>query len=368
MKYNSKERVLTALNHKEPDRVPRLSSFTPEFANKLREHFGMTNKLFNPHGGTEHEVELRIGNDILLTAQGFANSYYQCVDNDYIDEWGVGWKIVEYKTKYGIGKYTEPSGNPLREATSINEYIPPDPTISNRYETSKKLIENYGKEYAIMGVIVCTIFEAAWALRGLDRLMMDFITNEELANKVLDIPFNYHLYAGKKLASMGVDIIWTGDDMGGQNGMLISPELWRKYFKPRMAKLYSELKLINPDLKIAYHSDGSIYPIIDELVEIGLDILNPVQPKCMDPYYLKKRYGKDLTLWGSIDIQETLPFGTPEEVENEVKDRIKNIGPGGGFIISPTHHVQMDTSLKNFFSFWNSVEKYGKYPISNINS
>ena len=358
-----KERVLEALNHREPDRVPRLSSFTPEFATKLRKHLGLEDELFNPHGGVEHDLELEVGNDILLTAQGFANSYYQRLDRDYTDEWGVRWKIIEYKTRYGTGKYTEISGNPLKEDTSINKYIPPDPTIIKRYEPSKKLIEKYGKEYAIMGVIVCTIFEAAWALRGLDSLMMDFITNEDLANRILDIPFNYHLYAGKKLVSMGVDIIWTGDDMGGQNKMLISPELWRKYFKPRMAKLYSELKLINPNLKIAYHSDGNIYPIIDELVEIGLDILNPVQPKCMDPHCLKKRYGKNLSFWGTIDIQETLPFGTPAQIENEVKDRIKNIGPGGGFIISPTHHVQIDTSIGNFFTFWNAVEKYGKYPI-----
>ncbi|MBC8386493.1 MAG: hypothetical protein H8E13_00365 [Actinobacteria bacterium] len=360
---NSKERVLTALEHKEPDIVPKLSSFTPEFANKLRKHFKMDKNLFNPHGGTEHSLEIKISNDILLTAQGWANSYYQSLDESYTDEWNIKWKLAEYKTAYGNGIYTEISSHPLAEDEAINSYITPDPTIEDRYKPSKELIKTYGNDFAIMGVIVCTIFEAAWALRGLDSLMMDFITNEDLANRILDIPFNYHLYAGKKLVSMGVDIIWTGDDMGGQNKMLISPELWRKYFKPRMAKLYSELKLINPNLKIAYHSDGNIYPIIDELVEIGLDILNPVQPKCMDPHCLKKRYGKNLSLWGTIDIQETLPFGTPAQIENEVKDRIKNIGPGGGFIISPTHHVQIDTSIGNFFTFWNAVEKYGKYPI-----
>jgi len=131
-----------------------------------------------------------------------------------------------------------------------------------------------------------------------------------------------------------------------------------------MAKLYSELKFINPNLKIAYHSDGNIYPIIDDLVEIGLDILNPIQPKSMDPYSLKKRYGKNLSLWGTVDIQETLPFGTTEDVESEVRERIKNLAPGGGFIISPTHHVQIDTTLENFFAFWESAEKYGRYPIN----
>lgn len=361
---NPKERVLTSLEHREPDRVPRFSTFTPEFAGKLRYYFGLESSSSNPHGGTEHELDIKVGNDILLTSQGFANSYYQNLEKDYIDQWQVGWKVVGYRTEYGTGHYTEISGHPLSEDSAIDSYTPPDPGDELKYEPSRKLVEAYGKEYPIMGVIVCTIFEAAWALRGLDKLMIDFITNEELANRVLDIPFNYHLYAGKKLVELGVDIIWTGDDVGGQKGMLISPRMWRKYLKPRMARLYSELKQLNPNLKIAYHSDGIIYPIIDELIEIGLDILNPIQPKCMDPYYVKKRYGKNLTLWGTIDIQETLPFGTIREVEREARERIKSIAPGGGFIISPSHHIQIDTPIANFFSFWDSVVKYGKYPIA----
>ena len=128
-----------------------------------------------------------------------------------------------------------------------------------------------------------------------------------------------------------------------------------------MATLFSELKAINPDLKIAYHTDGNIYPVIDDLVDIGLDILNPVQPKCMDPAYLKTRYGRNLSLWGTIDIQETLPFGTPDDVASEVKERIETLGPGGGFILSPTHHVQIDTPLENFFALLNAAEEYGRY-------
>ena len=359
-----KERVLTALNHQEPDRVPRTASFTPEFADRLRTHLNLQGDLFNPHGGIEHELELKIGNDILLTCQGFANSYYQSLEKEYIDEWGIEWRIVEYDTKFGRGKYTEINRHPLSEDESLKTYIPPDSKSEKRYELSKKLIEEYGKEYPIVGVIHCTIFETAWALRGFAKLMIDLILNEDLANKILDIPYEYHLYAGKKLAELGVDIIWTGDDVGGQNNMLMAPEMWRKYFKPRMAKLFGELKKINPGLKIAYHSDGYINPILDDLVEIGLDILNPVQPKSMDPYLLKKRYGKNLSFFGTIDIQETLPFGTKEDIENEVKERIRNLAPGGGFIIAPTHHVQIDTSLENFYTFWNYVERYGTYPIN----
>jgi uroporphyrinogen-III decarboxylase len=145
--------------------------------------------------------------------------------------------------------------------------------------------------------------------------------------------------------------------------MLISPEMWRRYLKPRMAKLFKELKSINPNLKIAYHSDGNIYPVIDELIEIGLDILNPIQPKCMDPAYLKKRYCKNLSFFGTIDIQGTLSFGTIDEIEGEVKERIRSVGNNGGLIIAPSHHVQIDTLHENFLAFWNSIEQYGKYPL-----
>ena len=154
---------------------------------------------------------------------------------------------------------------------------------------------------------------------------------------------------------MGVDMIWTGDDVGSQHRMLISPKMWRRYLKPRMADFISELKAINPRLKIAYHTDGNVEPIIPELIEIGIDVLNPVQPASMDPSLIKEKYGDRLCFWGTIDEQYTLPFGTPDEVEAEVLKRLRTVGKDGGLIISPTHHVQLDTPLENFWSMVNTV-------------
>jgi uroporphyrinogen-III decarboxylase len=124
-----------------------------------------------------------------------------------------------------------------------------------------------------------------------------------------------------------------------------------------MAEFISSLKALNPDLKVAYHSDGCIYPIIPDLIEIGLDILNPIQPQSMDPEKLKREYGENLCFWGSIDIQHTLPFGTPEDVRREVKDRLETLGKGGGLIIGPTHHVQLDTPMENFWALVNTVRE-----------
>jgi uroporphyrinogen-III decarboxylase len=150
-------------------------------------------------------------------------------------------------------------------------------------------------------------------------------------------------------------MIWLGDDIGHQQGMLISPRHWRRFFKPRMANIIERLKAINPQLKVAYHTDGCVYEVIPELIEIGLDVLNPVQPAAMDPVKLKREYGKDLCFWGSIDEQYTLPFGTPAEVRKEVLDRIVTLGSGGGLILAPTHHLQLDTPLENFWAMVEAV-------------
>ena len=194
-------------------------------------------------------------------------------------------------------------------------------------------------------------------MRGLERMLMDLVLNPDLANRILDIPYQYHLTAAKKLVQMGVDMIWIGDDMGTQQTMLIAPEQWQQIFKPRMANFISTLREINPDIKIAYHSDGNIYQIIPDLIEIGVDVLNPIQPACMDPAKVKKDFGDKLCFWGTMDEQQTLPFGTPADVEREVKERLKTVGRNGGLIIGPTHHVQLDTPLENFWAMVNTTRE-----------
>jgi uroporphyrinogen decarboxylase len=351
-----RERVELALNHEKPDRCPMQISFTPEFASRLREYMELQGKkVHNPHGGgNTYELERALEEDMLLTSVGWANSYYQD-DQAYVDEWGIGWEAQPYVTPYGTGHYTEIVSHPLADEEAISSYQPPDPTRPALYADTQQMILAFKHEYWIVGVTVTTIFETAWALRGLEQMLFDMATDPDLANHILDFPYHYHLTAAKKLAEMGVDMIWTGDDVGSQHGMLISPQMWRRYFKPRMANFFAELKTINPNLKIAYHSDGDISPIIPELIEIGLDVLNPVQPACMDPAALKGQYGDQLCFWGSIDEQHTLPFGSTTSVESEVKERLNTIGKDGGLILSPTHHVQLDTPMENFWAMVNTI-------------
>jgi len=317
--------------------------------------FNEAQRIHNPHGGgNTYDLERTIGEDMLLVSVGWANSYYQ-QSGVYKDEWGITWKPIQYSTTYGVGHYTEPTGHPLAEDQAVINYKSPDPFRENLYTDAVLAIRDFKEEYWIVGVTVTTIFECAWALRGYERLLSDFVLNPDLAEYILDIPYRYHLTAAKKLVEMGVDMIWIGDDVGTQSRMLISPKHWRRYLKPKLANFIAEIKAINPLVKVAYHSDGFIEPIIPELIEIGLDVLNPVQPASMDPERMKREYGNKLCFWGSIDEQHTLPFGTAEDVKAEVITRLRTIGKNGGLILGPTHHVQLDTPLENFWAMVNTI-------------
>jgi uroporphyrinogen decarboxylase len=363
-----RERVLTALNHAEPDRCPMQISFTPEFADRLKADMQIRGQgLHNPHGGgNTYELERLLDEDMLLTSVGWVNGYYQdgyqAVDH-YQDEWGVTWKTVEYQTRFGKGKYTEPFGHPLADDQVLETYSAPDPRRLALYTEADRVIQEYKSEYWIVGVTPTTIFETAWALRGYEQLMVDMAADPDKANQVLDLPYHYHLAVTQHLVKLGVDMVWLGDDVGGQNSMLMSPKMWRTYLKPRMAELIASLLMINPQIKIAYHTDGVVYPIIPELIEIGIDVLNPIQPMAMDPEKLKDTYGDRLCFWGSMDIQQTLPFGTPEDVKQEVITRLKTIGRGGGLLIGPTHNLQLDTPLENF---WAMVETIQQTPYRSL--
>ncbi|AOQ23636.1 hypothetical protein MTAT_12180 [Moorella thermoacetica] len=348
---NSKERVKVSLAFEEPDRVPISATYVPEIAQRLREVVG------------EQELDLGVamGNDMILTGHGFSMSYYYKDTDVYYCEWGVKWQ--RFNNNYG--SYWEIVEHPLAgDDSKLNSYKIPDPYDDQRYNPSRKIIETYGHDYWIVGSIPCTIFEVAWALRGLDTLMMDMVLNKDYAHALMDKVMEFPLVAGKKLIELGVDMLWTGDDVGMQTGMMISPELWREFLKPRYAKLYSEFKQLNPNIKIAYHSDGNCEAILDEMYEIGLDVINPIQPKAMNPSYIKRRYGKKLAMWGTLDIQEILPFGSTADVRTEVKRLIDECAPGGGFILAPAHNIQADTPVENILAFYQAAREFGEYKKS----
>ena len=228
---------------------------------------------------------------------------------------------------------------------------------------AEAVIAAHGAERYICGIIDCSIFEALKYLRGITQSLIDVVANKDIAHRVMDMSVEYHLELGRRLIDRGVDILWLADDIGGEHTMLMSPQTFREMVKPKMGYMIGELKKRKRAIKVAFHSDGYIEPVIDDLVEVGVDLLNPIQPESMDPAALKKRYGKELALWGTVSTQQTLPFGSAADVRKEVRERIRDCGPGGGFLLAPTHNIQLDVPFENVQAFYDAVKDFGAYPL-----
>lgn len=354
-----KERLLTAINHEEADRVPICAWYTPEAERTMLRHLGVESTETETYKAAGGPLPILMDHDFLISWMGPCTGYYSRPDREYTDEWGIGWKWFDNLT----GAYTEMVRHPLAGITDPAAFTMPDFSREDRYHGLRKMIDEYGEEYGIMGGLACTLFELAWYLRGMEQVLVDLITEKDFAHAYFDKLLGWIETAGRKVVQAGVDIIWIGDDVGAQNRMLISPEMFREFLKPRYARLFAEWKRINPNVKIAFHSDGYLYPVIADLVEIGLDILNPIQPKSMDPARIKRDFGKQLTLWGTLDIQEVLPFGTTDDVVNEVKLRVQTAGIGGGLILAPAHNIQAEVPIENILAFYGAAREHGRYPI-----
>jgi len=349
---NGKERVLTSLRHREPDRVPILCQYTPEIQELLEEY---TDKK-------GLDVNIAMGDDAVIIWEGMVNIFNGEVGEGetYETEWGI------HMIKRGI--YNEVWYHPLEKATTPDELRKhpfPKPVSQDLIDRALRIINKYGEKCAIVGSVPLTMWEAAVHLRGYQQLLEDMLTNVTMAEILFDRIMEYHFEIAMTLVDLGIDILWMGDDMGTQNGIMLSPDLWRRVFKPRWKLLFEAFKKRKPELFIAYHSDGGIRPIIPDFIEIGLDILNPLQPLCvgMDSFQIKKDFGKDLSFFGGIDIQEALPFGSPREVRKEVITRINAFAPGGGYICGPTHNIQADTPLVNILAMYDTIKTYGRYKV-----
>lgn len=364
---NSKQRVIAALTRTGlPDRVP----LQFDLCRSLLEEAGVKYSIPVQYNRSYYEdVTYRISANDLRTAMGSdcvvvgaglpaGHEYPVTEDGCIINEFGMVMKPgILYYDVVGM-PFTGPT-----TADDIRRFPFPDPLAAGRFDDAIRDIARFRDDYFIVGDLELTIFEMAWHMTGMEKFMVDMSAGEEYIGVLLDKVLAFSVGIGKQLVALGVDGVWAGDDFGAQNGMLISPRMWRKFFKPRMAELWQELKRANPNVMIMYHSDGAIAPILDDLIEIGLEVFNPVQPNVPghDPEELKGKFGDRLSFWGAIDQQQLLPFGTPEQIEAEVKAKIEVLGKNGGYMCSPAHIVQADTSLANVEAFIAAVKRHGVY-------
>ena len=347
---NSKERVKASLLKGRPDRALVYAEFVPEVEQRLKEHFGMDDIL---------DIQAKLGNDMLMAGAGIGKSFYG-KGEEYVCPWGCRWKYFNNEE----GSYTEIVGHPLADdadGSKLAAYRIPDPCAPDVYAPVRRLVQRYGDTHFMGVFLACSIFEAGWYLHGFEETMMDMAANPGYAHALFDKVMEFPLKAGLGMLDEGIDLIWLGDDVGMQHGMIMSVDMWRTFLKPRLAKLIAAFKSKRPDILIAYHSCGYIEPVIEGLIEAGVDVLNPIQPLAMDPAVIKDRYGDRLSFWGGICIQETLPKGSRDDIRKEVALRMETIGKGGGYMISPAHTVQADTSLDNIFAFYEAARELGVY-------
>jgi uroporphyrinogen decarboxylase len=364
---NSKERTLAALRGQEPDRVPVYVTVVSEMADRLSAATGLpvhncdaylTNRI------SHAELLTALGNDVVgigSTAPPDRGTRTRA-DGFRVDEWGFVYRPVPHA--YGV--YYEIVERPLKGVTSARElagYRVPDPLAPGRFDVAREHSVRYGKEYALLGVIECTVFETSWNLVGLEQFLTDMALRKDYVGPLLDQVTDYSIGVGLELIKLGADVMLTGDDLGMDTGPMMSLPMWREYLKPRLKRVFDAYKAAKPDVILAYHTCGSVIPFIDELIEIGMQVLNPLQvtAHAMHPAGLKEKYGHRLAFFGGIDQRQVLPKGTPEDVEVEVRRRVCQLGQGGGYILAPTHDVQSDTPVENVLALFEAARKWGVY-------
>ncbi|UCG94362.1 MAG: uroporphyrinogen decarboxylase [Candidatus Aerophobus sp.] len=373
---SKRERVVTALNHREPDRVPKDCSGVAGMTDKTYKRFvdflGIKDDKseFNQEWRIVNRFDKRaleaLGVDTINVFLREPRGYKPKVNPDgtITNEWGI--------IKKNVGSYIEIVGHPLSsaEVKDIYRYPWPDPCAPGRTDGLREEVERLYNEtdYAIKAAAPMNSFlEFSQWLRGFEQFLVDLILNEDFVNVLLDRELELQKgFYEVLLDAVGdyIQIVETSDDLGAQQGPLISLETYRKFIKPRQKEI-NDFIHGRTDAKIFQHSDGSVYQLIPDLIETGLDILEPVQPlaKNMEPQRLKKEFGDRLCFWGGIDIQSVLPKASVEEVENHVRSRIRALAPGGGYVVSPAHNIQEDTPCENILALYRAVDRFGQYPI-----
>lgn len=365
-----RERVITALNHKEPDRIPfDLGGYQSGIHiiayNKLKRHLGI-----DPQTEISERLQqlAKIDEKILERLKVDTRFIYpesktlKEEKNPYVDEWGTKRGMPKGNLYYDMMEY------PLAEASieDIKKYqgpAPEDMGITEEFgKRAKYLYEN--TDYALVTTFP-GVFEKSWELRGIQQMFMDIGLNKKLIVALFDKVLEIEIKIYKRLLSLigeYLQIVLFTEDLGTESGLLISPQFYREVLKPCQKELIQNIKRYT-NAKVAMHSDGAIRPLIKDFIEVGVDIINPVQASAdgMNTKELKRDFGKDLCFWGGIDTQKILPFGSPDEVEEEVKRRIEDLALGGGYLFASCHNIQADVPPENIMAMCEALQEYGRY-------
>ena len=352
---DSRERVSLAIGHREPDRLPRGFFADAGAMTGLRRYLG---------AGSDDEVLEALGIDLRHVEPVFVGPVersggLQHTDRAHADFWGVPRKLVTNE----FGTYSEIAGHPLADAVGVADVEAYEWPKQEWFDTStipEQLARADATEPRFINYHRAgKLFEICCALRGMERCLMDVVEAPEVMEAMLARIVDFYVELAERVVEAGggrIDMATIGDDMGTQRSMMVSPATWRGLFKPYLREMIHALHELG--VKVMYHSCGAIVPIIDGLIEVGADILEPIQTGAhgMEPEFLKSRFGDRVSFHGGVDEQELLPCGSPERVRREVQRLGKTLGRGGGYILMAAHALQADIPCENVVAMYEAAE------------
>jgi len=325
MSLTHKERVQQALQHHPVDRLPTQINYTSAMGKKMAAHFGVSLA----------DLPARLDNHLVRVDLSYARDLR---DDVYYDWWDVGWNANE--------EGYLPTDCPLAQTDTLNNFLWPDPYDPHLLdEAAQKIAEDNGQHFIVPNLGFC-LFERAWSLRGFEQFLLDLALHVNFVEELLEYITEIQVALARRYVTLGVDGGYFGDDYGAQKGMLFSPDMWRKLFKPRLARMFAVFR--EAGLPVILHSDGQVGPILPDLVEIGLTTLNPVQPEVLDHAWLKQTFGDQLSYYGGVSTQTVLPSGTPADVQASAEQTIRLLAPNNtGLMLAPSHRMMVDIPMEN---------------------
>lgn len=335
-------RVMAALRREEPDRVPH---FEWSVDRKVR-------AALCPQARDAQDFAVRMGHDAVLVAPAFRREAHG--PGRWLNEWG-------YVTQDTAEEHGIEVESPIRSLADFERLVPPDPHEPWRYRGVEEALATYGDRYAVI-VHLNDVFSLPRYLMGMTGLLMAIATEPELVQALVDLSVDFNLALAKELAVRGVQIVYTGDDYAYNTGPLMSPRHFRRYFYPGLCRVMGGFKELG--LFAIKHTDGNLWPIIDMIVDSGIDCLDPIDPQAgMELAAVKARFGDRVALKGNVDCAQTLTFGTPEEVVGETREALRRGAAGGGYILSSSNSIHSAVKPENYLAMLQALAEHGTYPI-----
>ncbi|MCX7806547.1 MAG: hypothetical protein N3A38_15380 [Planctomycetota bacterium] len=360
-----RERMLATLNHRMPDRVPIQLGWRDEVMEAVKKHYGVETEgevarildadICRGCGGIRTkwpEYEKRINGE-LRGPFGNIGKTVLLDERTFVDEWGVVERVGQN------GKYLEWVDGPFAKTDDLDSFDwPTEANIVEEPGLKEKVAGLKKQGYWVTGPGGTHPFKQAWRMRGLENFLCDYVANPEWVEAIQDRILKYNLAICRRAAAAGVDMISYWGDVAMQNRMMVPPDMWRRLDKQFWKRLIKGTREVNPEVRFFFHSDGNIMEIIEDLIEVGFDIINPIQPECVNPALIKKKWGSRVTLDGGGSVQRTLPFGTLEDVRREVDFLMRYCAYDGGYIFRASNAVSFDCPVQNVVAFYEMARDY----------